>query len=358
MIDRYLIDNTYYHFAWSSQTKKDFYYAINNFDIKKIIFFGPEEHEIGNVFSRFCEFKDVKKILKSKNIKHQTVISANTNSKLNPLWPFINEKNFLSWDDFFAYQVINYASHHDLMPYSHNTYLTKHFISLNARSHPWRCMFIDNLFNEGLFDYGYVSWHNAEKWEYSYQFKYWQPEIINFDEVWLADTTGILDIMRPPERQFKDSLFSVISESHDQVLKITEKTYLPIYHKRPFIVHGPQHFHLLLKKQGFKLFDEIFDYRFDAIPNDKDCSSVSRCKAMLKETKKIINYDPNDLYKILKPKIEYNYQNLINIVKKRNIDAGIKKILNNMKCDFGNSYKNMLNIADTENFIRLTRNRK
>jgi hypothetical protein len=358
MNNQYLINGTYYYFAWGNQTKEDFYYAINNFDIKKIIFFGPEEHEIGNLFSSYSVFTDVKKILKNKNIKHQTVISANNDPKLNYLWPFINEKNFLSWDDFFAYLVVQYASHQNLKPYEHNTHITKHFVSLNARAHPWRCMFIDNLFNEGLFNYGYVSWHNAENWEYPYRFKYWQPEIINFDELWLADTTGILDIMKPPERQFKDSLFSVISESHDQVLKITEKTYLPIYHKRPFIVHGPQHFHLLLKKQGFKLFDEIFDYSFDAIPNDKDGSSVSRCKAMLKETKKIIDYDPNDLYKILKTKVEYNYQNLINIVIKRNVNKEIKKIINEMKLNFGDNYNNVLNIADTKNFIKLTRNSK
>jgi hypothetical protein len=353
--NRYLINDVYYFFCWGPQQKEDLFHAIEHYEIKKIIFFGPEEHEIANAFHTDLQFIEIKSLLKQKKIKYQIVVSANLDANLNSRWPYKNQKHFLSWEDFFAYQVVEYGVRENIKPFGHNQEITKHFISLNARSHPWRCLFVDHLYNEGLFDYGYVSWHNSDNWDYGYDFKYWKPSIINFDELWLSNTDGILNILHPPEKHYKDSLFSIISESNDQVLKITEKTYLPIYHQRPFLVHGPQHFHRMLKNQGFMLFDEIFDYSFDDIPNDLDNYSPNRCMSMLKETKKILNYDPNDLYKILKPKIDHNFKNLFSIVSKRNIDAKIKIIISNIEQNkmIGFNYFQILNVGEHPNFFRI-----
>jgi hypothetical protein len=228
-------------------------------------------------------------------------------------------------------------------------------------------MFVDYMYKEGLFDYGYVSWHNSDNWDYGYDFKYWKPSIINFDDLWLSNTDGILNILHPPEKHYKDSLFSVISESNDQVLKITEKTYLPIYHRRPFIVYGPQYFHRMLKNQGFMLFDEIFDYSFDEIPNDDRAfsedpdrffSGKERCIAMLKETKKILSYDPNDLYKILKPKIDHNFKNLFSRVAKRNFNVQIKNVISNIEQNkmIEINYHQLLNLDQHPNFLKFIRN--
>jgi hypothetical protein len=363
MSKKYLINDTYYYFAWGSEEKEDLYYAIENYKkIKHIVFFGPEEHEFGNLFTDLASFKVLKRYLKQKNITYEVVISACLDPILNSSWPYKNQKHFLTWEDFFAYNLINYSLQQNIVPFEHNKHISKHFISLNARSHNWRCMFVDYLYKEGLFDYGYVSWHNSDNWVYNYDFKYWKPEIINFDENWLNSTDGILDILHPPERQFKDSLFSIISESNDQVLKITEKTYLPIYHKRPFIVYGAQYFYRFLTGQGFALFDEIIDYSFDDIPNDTYNSGEQRCAAMMKETKKILNYDPNDLYKILKPKIDYNYNNLLRIVSQQKIDDKIKHIISNMSAITNyNSlldYNNLLVINKHPNFLNIKKEHK
>ncbi len=368
MSKKYLIDDTYYYFAWSNQTREDLLHAIKYYNIKNVIFFGPEEHEIGSLFCDTTQLDEIKKLLKQKNIKYKIVVSASGNTELNHLWSYRNQKNFLFWEDFFAYEVVKSQLSQNIKPFKHNKFISKHFISLNARAHPWRCLFVDHLYKEGLFDYGYVSWHNSNNWDYVYTFKYWQPKIINFDKKWINNTDGFLDIMIPPQEQFRDSLFSVISESNDSVLKITEKTYLPIYHKRPFIVYGPQYFHRMLKDQGFQLFDEIFDYSFDEIPNDDrvfgenvdhHVSSEERCIAMINETKKILNYDPNDLYKILKPKIEHNYLNLLNIVKKRNINPDIEKIINNLNQKIKHvDYISTLNVSKMPTFLNLTKEKK
>jgi len=350
MSKKYLVNDTYYYFAWGTEEKEDLYHAIEHYtEIKHIVFFGPEEHEFGNLFTDLDSFKSLTKYLKQKNITYVIVVSTSLDPMLNSTWPYKNQKHFLTWETFFAYTTVEYNLHKNILPFEHNEKISKHFISLNARSHTWRCMFVDHMYKEGLFDYGYVSWHNSDNWDYVYDFKYWKPKIINFDDNWLNNTDGILDIMYPPKRQFKDSLFSVISESNDRVLKITEKTYLPIYHKRPFIVYGPQYFYKLLTSQGFKLFDEIIDYSFDNIPNDQYDSGEKRCIAMMKETKKITAYNPNELYKVLKPKIEHNYQNLLKIISEQKIDNRIKHIISNMSTIPNIGYKDLLSINEILN---------
>ena len=325
MNKKYIVNNVYYFFAWGTQTREDFYYTIEHNDINHVILFGPEEHEIGYLFEDFKSFKKIVKYLKKKKITYKVVVSACKNKELNNLWVYKDQKHIWSWESFFAFDTLFYNLQNNIKPFQHNSNISKHFVSLNGRAHPWRCMFVDYLYKEGLFDYGYVSWHNSDNWDYVYDFKYWKPIQINFDKRWLSNTDGILDHKIPPQEQFQDSLFSVISESHNEILKITEKTYLPIYHKRPFIVYAAQNFHLFLKQQGFLLFDEIFDYSFDNISDNEE-----RCIAMIQETKKILNYNPNELYKDLKPKIDYNYKNLLKIANKKFIDHKIVEIINNI----------------------------
>lgn len=358
MSKKYIKNGIFYYFAWGNKYKEYFFNVIDSNLINHVVLFGPEEHEIGYLFCNLLQFRYLIRYLEQRNITYEIVVSANLDPVLNSPWPYKNQKHILSWDSYFAFQTLEYNLHNNVKSFGYNKNISKHFISLNARSHPWRCMFVDYLYKEGLFDHGYVSWHNSENWDYDYKFKYWTPEIINFDQNWLSNTDGILNIMYPPKQQFQDSLFSVISESHDQVLKITEKTYLPIYHKRPFIVHGAQYFHKMLKDQGFELFDEIFNYDFDQMPNDYrvhskdiDCHffSEERCQAMIHETKKILDYDPNELYKILKPKIEHNFNNLFNLCNKQNVDKRIVQLVANINKFNNTNYQQILNVEEHPN---------
>jgi hypothetical protein len=116
-------------------------------------------------------------------------------------------------------------------------------------------------------------------------------------------------------------------------------------------VYAAQYFHKFLQTQGFVLFDEIFDYSFDNIPNDEYNDGKERCEAMMHETKKILNYDPNDLYKILKPKIDHNYKALYKLVKRQSVDDSVKLLIENanlVKGDF--NYWTMFNLKNNSNF--------
>lgn len=355
MSRKYLVDNDYYYFAWGRAEKEDLMYAIESIpNIKRVVLFGPEEHEFGNLFTNLKEYKNLSKHFKRLNLDHVVLTSAVDNLEMNSGWEYKEQKRFVSWDSYFAYQVLDYYIQQNVKSFNHNEKIDKHFISLNARAHNWRCMFIDTMYKEGLFDYGYVSWHNADNWDYSYDFKYWKPKIINFDENWINNTDGILDIMLPPEKQFRSSLFSVISESNDRVLKTTEKVYIPIYHKRPFIVYAAQYFHKFLQTQGFVLFDEIFDYSFDKIPNDKYDSGIERCEAMMHETKKILNYDPNDLYKILKNKIDHNYKVLFKIVERQPVNYSVKQLIQKTS-NLTYNYWDTFNLKNNPRFLEFSR---
>jgi len=342
------MSKTFYHFVWSdarldqliSELEKDKSYT-------DVVIFGPEEHEMGFAF-RDEEFVMFKRFLNYHNVNLKIVLGTPNDYNLNYRYRYKNVKELSSWHTFFANFIIFYNTKHNTSPYGHNNVINKHFTSMNGRAHPWRCMFIDYMYKYNLFDKGYVSWHNSDNWEYSYDFKWWTPEKLNFDKNWDNPSDGFYNIYRPP-LEFKNSLFSVISESNLKAIFVTEKTYLPIYHKRPFIIFGAPYIHQYLKSLGFVLFDEIIDYSFDSVDNDE-----KRCDMFMKEVAKICNFDIGKIKKKLTPKVEHNFNNLINLAaNKKLIPKETKRIIENGTHERFDYYRNVLNISNTTDFLNL-----
>lgn len=99
----------------------------------------------------------------------------------------------------------------------------------------------------------------------------------------------------------------------------TEKTWKPILLEKPFITIGPKNYYKKLKKIGFILYDELFDYDFDA-----DSSLKNRIDNI---TQQIINLcRDNTFYEKLdkiKDKITYNKNFYVNhIIRHRNYFYG------------------------------------
>ena len=95
MSNKYLIDGTYYFFAWGTQTREDFNHTIEHNDVKHVILFGPEEHEISYLFEDLRTYKNIIKYLKKKKIKCDVVVSACLDEKLNNFWVYKNQKHIL-----------------------------------------------------------------------------------------------------------------------------------------------------------------------------------------------------------------------------------------------------------------------
>ena len=117
-----------------------------------------------------------------------------------------------------------------------------------------------------------------------YLFKYWLPERLLLETTW-QDT--ILNnpsqtVQNTPPLQFADSLFSFISESVTDEILVTEKTWMAIYHQRPFLTFATSGYYRFLQTFGIELYDEVFDYSFDSIQDRED-----RCIAVMEQMKKL-----------------------------------------------------------------------
>lgn len=77
------------------------------------------------------------------------------------------------------------------------------------------------------------------------------------------------------------TLFQIVNEtmvdnSNNTSLCISEKTYKPIYNLQPFVIYGQQGVNKELESHGFKLYHDHFDYSFDDEPDN-----ILRYKKML-----------------------------------------------------------------------------
>ena len=55
-----------------------------------------------------------------------------------------------------------------------------------------------------------------------------------------------------------------------QVLFATEKTWKPIFAGKPFLGFATMYYYKWLKSEGWETYDNIFDYSFDEIEDDKE----------------------------------------------------------------------------------------
>lgn len=307
-----------YYFPWHSRGSEEIILEIEkNSKIKKLVIFGPQEYEPLDLYQQPGHHIMFDTYLKHKGIKLFNVLNTATDR-------FINRTDTVMWRDFFAFTTVHDSMIHGgrYPPMGHSK-ITSPFISLNRRSHSHRCFFIDMLAKHDLIDAGIVTWH-----EYghipTYNFKFWKNRSIKTlpnDPIENSEDGKRFSLYKPP-LEFSNSLFSIVCESEPNLIFITEKTFMPIYHKRPFLIAGAKNFHAHLKNMGFELFDEVIDYSFDALDTYED-----RVTALMEQVKVICRHNSDNLLKILKPKLSHNIQNLLNILKNhRGVDHSVIKL--------------------------------
>lgn len=182
------------------------------------------------------------------------------------------------------------------------------YICLNNKNHAHRCAIVDELARNNLLDKGIVTWHRfpntAMSSAHIYKFKYFNDELRLLGDEFV---TKLDSFLIPPE--YHQSFLHVIGEATTSVTCISEKTWLPILYKKPWVIMSNQYFHQKLVDLGFQLYDEIIDYSFD---NDPDMQS--RAYSISENVKRICQQNPNDLYKLIKSKADYNYENFMRIL--------------------------------------------
>lgn len=340
-------DNNFYYFIWGGSAPPDILEDMQNKEKPNGTYIiGPEEWEAVEIFPNGWEYIAYKEYAEKYGIDFKVITGAINNSKYNYRYKFNNDSNILSFPTYFAYVVLNHAVDLERQPLGHGK-LKRLFTSMNGRPHPWRCMFIDHMYKNKLLKKGYVSWHELDKVEdYNYEFKHWTPEKLSFDAGW-ENEDGMCDIYRPP-KEFQNSVFSLISESNTMCLFYTEKTFVPVLNKRPFLIWGAPHANTYFKKLGFEIFDEVIDYSFDSIDND-----LQRCQGYFDQVKELSKIPLDELSKLVYNKVEHNYYRLLDIVEnKEYVPEVFDKITsdNHTSHNYLRNYYNILNIGNSERY--------
>lgn len=272
----------YYSIVNHPTNKQGLLSILQNTKADEVVILSELEWEVPNITSEIVnEFKN-------KNVKLTVVLGS---------YDTLNcEANIIYWPTFWINWTRENLKWVKVSDFDIN--LVKYpFISLNNRSHYHRCVFIDEMAKNNLIDKGIVTWvkHLNENSNFPYNHFDNRQLLLNDDFKQKLDSFLI-----PIE--YNQSLFHVITEATHKSLFITEKTIIPTLLKKPYIVLGKEGFNRKLLDLGFKLYDEIFDYSFDSEPD-----IFKRTEMFVKNVEKLPKLDLQETYRILVPKIMYNY---------------------------------------------------
>jgi hypothetical protein len=129
---------------------------------------------------------------------------------------------------------------------------------------------------------------------------YWQQKEIFLDQ---TDRTELFNQEILP-KEYKYSFMQIVTESHDDIFFLTEKTTIPLFFNKPFLVASCRHYHKRLEELGFQLYDELFDYKFD---EEKDLRD--RMEGVVKNAYRYKDTSLEELQRIhsaVKDKLIYN----------------------------------------------------
>lgn len=273
------------------------------------IFIPEENHLADGIFD-----DRLYKVLSSKNVKLNFVFGGFTKYKLTEKYDFPEHNLFLHlwptagiFDSFNSIIKIYPPSKLKFQEVNDFEYL---FISLSNKAKTHRCYLLDSLIRDDLLQHGVYTWSNTYA-NNDYVWRFTDPIKLKnkLNDRFIPTFSTNYEIM--PDEYFK-AFIHLVSEGMSDGDFITEKTTIPLVHKKPFIVQTTKGFHKILsKKLKFELYDEIFDYEFDQV--DDWCK---RTDLIIKNLKRLKKENLKNLYQKLLPKLEYNQNRIFEIINK------------------------------------------
>jgi len=270
----------------------------------------PEEFEIGNNFEIMFD-KKLRKQLKTQNIKINFIFGSQDLDFYQQacfLYHYPKHNMFVHlWPTYWFSNTLKYVNYKHLTLDKRNN-IKYIYCTLNNVGKYHRCLLIDLLFNNNLINQGAISWHDFCV-DSNY---YWKSNRVKPSKMLLSDSEDYFkdnyNRQFSPPLEFFQSFMSVVSETTDRTIFITEKTSMVLLLKQPFLIQGSLGFHNYLKSLGFELYTEIFDYSFDFEPDIQ-----KRTEMIVNNIKSILTSDLNQLYDLIKPKLEYNQKKFFEI---------------------------------------------
>jgi len=292
------------YFPWTMDniclSLRDILVLVKKHKDQKLVIFNPEEHSTFNL-----ELQENRKKIENLCAENNVVLEFWLGDFGFNLTDSENIK-FINWPLFLLYSTCTTTD----AIYQEDKQIDKLGVSLNNIAHDFRCEFIDVLAKYNLLDDMYYTWHNNNYPTGMYDFKWFVPKTVRLDEYEdLGFVNGTWDQYHVP-KQYHQGLIHVINESTVDKLDISEKTWMAIAHKKPFILAGIEGIHQILVDLGFKLYTNLFDYSFDSDPN-----YTNRLESIAQQVKKLQGKNYQEIYQSQKDTIEFNYNKLMFMFK-------------------------------------------
>lgn len=265
---------------------------------KKIVIFNPEEHDVF-----WHELRDNRKAIEKTLKKFNSTIEVWLG-----VFDFRLEDSkrikFHNWPLHLLYSTCTTEG----MQTQEEKNIDKLGVSLNNVPHNFRCEFVDKLAKYKILDSCYFTWHEDKIKKLPYEFQYWKPVKSTLEEPEdLGFINGAWDQYHVPA-EFHNGLIHFINESTVDKLDISEKTWLAILHKKPFIIAGAKDIHKVLEDLGFKNYTDFFDFDFDNFESYSD-----RVESICEQSAQYLGNDYQSMYDNVSPTITHNYNRLMEI---------------------------------------------
>jgi len=305
----YIVHHLYHanNYQWEQEINE-----IKELNPDRILCLCLEEYDFRFIFKHF--FNNIQPWLEENN-KTVTVLVPNPNNL--QITPNIVTESTSGIYIFFVDLLYKGISAPDTL----NTHLKadKVFTSYNNNPKYERALLVDELVKRSLLQHGIVTFIYPERVSFSMKsepFLGWKYH----DGSRLLDEQDF-ELNSKPEfnagsipASFTRGFIDLVSESHvePEEFFLTEKTIKSIAQLKPFIALCSAGYHTdyLANMYGLELYDELFDYSFDTMPNVKD-----RINGLVDNIERIVQIYNNDyrdqMHETLLPKMIRNRQRMI-----------------------------------------------
>lgn len=181
----------------------------------------------------------------------------------------------------------------------------RHYTLLARKPRPHRSEILSRLWHSGSLDRNYYSWLEDD----SLQFDHTTCDVPHNQLD--GACTDEAQMWSPPAGAFADSAISVVLESNEDQLFITEKTFIPLYQGRMPLIYGAPGLYNTLLGWGFEFPREVNLEPLLAAHNH-NYSHAQRRAAFVDELHRLTEqYSPEDLVEMYAPHAAHNIQTLI-----------------------------------------------
>jgi hypothetical protein len=213
----------------------------------------------------------------------------------------------------------------------------KTFACLNKRIRLQRVWFYNYLHSSGLLDKGLVSMNTFDKHGYYFEGESISNERIDDISIGLPllvhekrndEFDDNFYIRRFNDQICLDTYMTVISEAHcgdsDETMFLSEKTFKVIACNHPFIIMGNKDSMRMMRKMGYKTFDNFIDQKYDSLPTHQ------RLQTIIESIRNVDNVENKlEWFKLMESDIKHNQETLIGkLFKFPEAYTQLKKLIN------------------------------